>query len=159
MIGSRREGVQPLPFGGWMRLGAGAALAPLLAFALAGWLGNSALASAQSSLDGRNWQDAEHQASRAEAFMPWSSEPPMLSAEAHLGAGEIARARASARTAVDRSAGSWQAWLDLAIASSGRMRTEALARAKQLYPEGLEIADARKTFAEEAHRHPTQRVR
>jgi hypothetical protein len=148
LIASREGQRAPMAVGSWLRLGGGALVAVMLVVALDGWLGNSALASAQSSLGKQNWQRAARQARNAEAFMPWSSQPPTVLAEAYLGAGELGDARVSARTAIDRSRDSWQAWLDLALASSARARAQALARATELYPRSLQIANARKRFAE-----------
>ena len=147
LMAPRSERRRPLSLPPWGKAAAGLAIAVLLVFALDGWLGNSAVSSAQSAIDSRDWTRAEQQARRAEGFLPWSADPPTVLAEAYLGEGDRAGARASARKAIDRSFGSWEAWLDLALASNGAAQRRALAHAARLYPRGLEIAAARKRLA------------
>jgi hypothetical protein len=109
-----------------------ALLVPLAFVALAGSIGNGALAAAEDAVAAKRWREAELQARRAEPWMPWSAQPLVLRGQAELGAGRLAAARASFRRAVARDAGNWQAWLGLALVSHGRERQAAVARASTL---------------------------
>ncbi len=104
-------------------------LVPLAFLAVAGLVGNGALAAAEEAVAAKRWQEAEREARRAEPWMPWSAQPLVLRGQAELGAGRLAAARASFRRAVARDADNWQGWLGLALVSRGRERHAALLRA------------------------------
>jgi hypothetical protein len=112
-------------------------------FAAFAYVGNAAAGSADDDLQANQFQSAASQAQRAERLMPWSTEPPVLLAEAYLGLGDVAAARAELRKALAKDRGDWKTWLDLALASKGRARRNALAEASRLYPRSPEIASVR----------------
>jgi O-antigen ligase/polysaccharide polymerase Wzy-like membrane protein len=87
-----------------------------------------------------DWAAAERDARRAAAVAPWSAEPWFALGEAELAAGRLPQAQDALLKATARSPRSWAAWLDLAKATSGTERADALARAEQLDPLGPEIA-------------------
>jgi tetratricopeptide (TPR) repeat protein len=123
------------------RLGAVIALVPLVAFSFAGHLANTALGrSADATLRG-DYAAAERDARRARRWAPWSSEPWQRLGEAQLVSGRLAEAQASFRRALERDSRNWALWYELATASKGRARSEALLRARQLNPRGPEIAE------------------
>lgn len=108
--------------------------------AMAGGLGNSALAHAQSAVDRRDIDTALDEAERARALMPWSGRPLLARGEAELAAGDPSAAAESFRRSIEIDERDWRAWLDLAIATRGPERARALARARRLYPRSTEIA-------------------
>ncbi len=116
--------------------------APLAALSLYGWLGNSAVSRAQTSLSANNWAGAVSNARRADGLMPWSPQPLLIESQALLGAGEHAAARAAAEAAIRRDGRNWEAWYDLAVASTGHERASALTQAAALYPKSQQILDA-----------------
>jgi Flp pilus assembly protein TadD len=60
-----------------------------------------------------------------------------------LGLGDLSAARAELRKALAKDRGDWRTWLDLALASKGRARRDALAEASRLYPRSPEIIAVR----------------
>jgi Tfp pilus assembly protein PilF len=74
--------------------------------------------------------------------MPWSPWPYITRGDAQLAAGDPAAASASYRHAIVIDSSEWRAWLGLALASRGRARTHALARARVLYPTSSQIERA-----------------
>jgi hypothetical protein len=58
--------------------------------------------------------------------------------------GDLGAARQSFHTAIAKDHASWTLWLDLAKASKGRARRQALARAAELAPRSPEIAELRR---------------
>jgi tetratricopeptide (TPR) repeat protein len=112
-------------------------------FAAFAYVGNAAAGSAEDDLQANNFQSAASQAQRAERLMPWSTQPPVLLAEAYLGLGDLTAARSELRKALAKDRGDWRTWLDLALASKGRARRDALAEASRLYPRSPEIIAVR----------------
>jgi Flp pilus assembly protein TadD len=110
------------------------AIAVLAVFALVGLRGNAAAASSQRAADARHWVSAESSARTAVSWEPWSSDARVALGVALLGEGRDAEARSAFQAAIDRSPDSWEAWYDLARASTGAARTQALARARHLDP-------------------------
>ena len=77
------------------------------------------------------------------------AEPIRLEADAMLERGNLAGARRLYRAAIEKDAESWELWLGLGLASSGRPRQQALDQAKRLNPragvlEQLERADGQR---------------
>jgi O-Antigen ligase len=138
LVAARGE-ARPIPLAG--RLGAIAVLLSLSIVALVGAVGAAALDSADDALAARNWEEAADQARKAEAWEPWSSEPWHKLALAQAGAGDVAGARASLRTAIDKDPLNWRLWFDLAQISSGRAKQQALARARALNPLDPELLE------------------
>jgi hypothetical protein len=112
-------------------------------FAAFAYVGNAAAGSAEDDLQANDFQSAASQAQRAGRLMPWSTQPPVLLAEAYLGLGDLPAARSQLQKALAKDRGDWKTWLDLALASKGRARRNALAEASRLYPRSPEIIAVR----------------
>jgi O-antigen ligase len=125
-----------------------AAAVVLAAFAFVGLVGNRALSAATAAADSRQPKTEESKARDAVRWAPWSSEAWRLVAEGQYAQAEIAGARASLRRALEKSPDDWQLWFNLAAASSGRARAEAIDRARRLNPLSPEIADYLKSLRE-----------
>jgi hypothetical protein len=120
----------------WVGLGGSAALA---AFALLGLLGNAALSASSQSTQGGHFTRAASEARWARHFAPWSAEPWRKLGEAELSSGNPGVARTSFRNAIAKNREDWTLWYELAQASSGRLRTAALAQAALLNPLSPEL--------------------
>jgi hypothetical protein len=112
-------------------------------FAAFAYVGNAAAGSAEDDLQANRFEAAATQARRAGRLMPWSTQPPVFLAEAYLGVGDLPAARSELRKALARDRGDWKTWLDLALASKGRARRNALAEASRLYPRSPEVIAVR----------------
>ena len=115
----------------------------LIAFALLGLLGNAAVSGSSKSTNDGHYAHAASQARRAMDFAPWSAEPWRRLGEAQVSAGNFTAARESFRKAITKDRRDWTLWFELAEASSGRAREQALAEASRLNPLSPEISDAR----------------
>ena len=115
----------------------------LTGFTLVGLAGNRALSAATAAARGHEWDVVEREASRAERWAPWSSEPWLLLGEVQLRRGDRAAALASFRRAISKDPRNWRAWFDLARSSSESERLRALSRAAALNPRSREIFDYR----------------
>jgi hypothetical protein len=116
------------------RAGILAAIALMAVLALVGLRGNVAAAASQRAASTHHWAAAESQARTAVSWEPWSADARVELGLALLGESRTAEARAAFQAAIARDSRNWQAWLDLARASSGGARQTALAHAKQLDP-------------------------
>jgi O-Antigen ligase/Tetratricopeptide repeat len=116
-----------------------ALLIALVATAIAIQAGNSALARGSSALDEGNAALAARLAHRAHDWQPWSFQPWQLLGQAYLGAGRTAEARHSFNRAIALDRANWSLWYDLAQASRGTARVEALAQAARLNPRSPEL--------------------
>ena len=124
--------------------GLGLVLAALLGVvALAGYVGNQAAASASDALDAEQLSTAATDAKRARRWEPWSSEPWRLLGEAQLQAGRVEQARTSFLRGIRKDRGDWELWLDLALASRGTERRDALSSVATLNPLSTELRDLR----------------
>jgi hypothetical protein len=123
------------------RLGAVVVLVPLVAFSFAGHLANTALGRSTDATGHGDYLAGEREARRAHRWAPWSSEPWQRLGEAQLASGGLAGARVSFRRALARDSRNWALWYELATASKGRARSEALLRARELNPRSPEIAE------------------
>jgi hypothetical protein len=104
-----------------------AAIAAVLAgLSIPAYAGNRELALAE--------RGSERAARRAARLQPWSGEPWRLLGEARLARGDVAGARESFREGLERDPDEWELWLDLALATEGRERAEALERTAALNP-------------------------
>ncbi len=117
-----------------VRAAALAAIALLAVLALVGLRGNVAAAASQRAASTHHWVTAEANARTAVTWEPWSADARVELGLALLGQGRTGEARAAFQAAIARDSRSWQAWLDLARASSGSARQRALAHARQLDP-------------------------
>ena len=116
-----------------------AAAAVLGVVAVVAHVGNGASAAAQDALDRGDAAAARREADRARRFAPWSAEPWQLLGEAELAAGRLEAGRRDLQRATDEDPGAWYAWFELAVASDGAARANALARARMLNPLAPEL--------------------
>lgn len=147
----RREGAER-PVGTRVRLAGGVAAIVVAAFAVVATIGNEALARAQTANADQRYAAAAADARIARRWMFWSATPLEALGEAQLRQGQVELARASFQQAVKLDPGNWQAWLDLAAAVQDPARTEAVARARELYPTSPEIAEFVAEARAAAHR-------
>ena len=120
-----------------------ALLAPLAAVALVAHVGNRAAAASIAAIESEDPARGLAEAKRAAAWAPWSEEPWQLRGEAELGLGDEAAARRSLAEALERNPDSWSVWFDLAVASRGPEREQALDRASALNPRSPEVEQLR----------------
>jgi O-antigen ligase len=122
----------------------GVALAALVGgVALVGYAGNRAEASAADALDGSQLGVAASDARQARRWEPWSAEPWRLLGESQLQAGEVEQARVSFLRGLEKDRGSWELWLDLALAGRGDQRQDALKQVARLNPLSAELRQLR----------------
>jgi O-Antigen ligase/Tetratricopeptide repeat len=119
---------------GRARVTALALAVPVLAIALVMHVGNRATAASIAAIDRGDPDRALAQAQRAIDWAPWSDEPWQLRGEAELQREDDAAARKSLARALELNPDSWSTWLDLAVASRGAKRAQALAQVKRLNP-------------------------
>jgi O-antigen ligase len=100
-----------------------AAIAPLLAFAFVGQVGNSLISRARDELERSDLDGAIADADRARRWAPWSYEPWQVKAESGEGAPAL-------REALKREPESWELWYGLGLQGD----EAALARARRLNP-------------------------
>jgi O-Antigen ligase len=129
---TRRREEQPVP--PRVRFAVVGLLLPVTAAAVAIQVGNSALANASAALDRGDVRAAERLARRARTWQPWSYEPWQVLAEAALAQNRAPEARADLQRALARDRLEWSLWDDLAQASNGRARAQALREARRLNP-------------------------
>jgi hypothetical protein len=103
-------------------------------FAAIALLGNSALSRSETARTEGRLGQATTDARRARTLMPWSPLPWEAQGKAQLDAGLVTEARRSFRKAITMDDGDWRLWYDLAGATSGRARRQALQHAVALYP-------------------------
>jgi hypothetical protein len=135
LLTSAPTGLRPFQFSRrGVRAGVLAAIALLAVCALVGLRGNAAAAASQRAASVDHWVAAEGDARTAVTWEPWSADARIALGVALLGEGRDANARTAFRAAIERDSRSWEAWYDLARASSGSARKTALAHAKRLDP-------------------------
>jgi O-Antigen ligase len=135
LLTSAPAGRRPLQLSGrGVRAGILVAIAVLAVCALVGLRGNAAAAASQRAASVDHWVAAEGDARTAVAWEPWSADARIALGVALLGEGRDADARSALRAAVQRDSRSWVAWYDLARASTGTARQNALAHARRLNP-------------------------
>jgi hypothetical protein len=103
-------------------------------------VGNGALAASESAAARDDDAAAVADARRARRWAPWSAQADRNLGEALLAQGDVRGAAAAIRRGIAKDGGDWQLWYDLALTSRGRVRAEALARARSLDPLGPDIA-------------------
>jgi O-antigen ligase len=113
---------------------------PLLAFVFVLHVGNVSLARSETARENGKLGPAVQEARRAERWLPWSNQPPLALGEAQLAAGDVTAAATSFRVAIARDRGDWEPWFQLALATSGSSRIDALRRAASLNPHSAELA-------------------
>ena len=133
---------QPRPVSPRLRFATLALLLPLVLVAIAIQIGNSSLANASAALDRGDAGQAARLAHRAHTWQPWSSEPWQVLGEAELARGRVVAARTDLQRALARDRLDWSLWYDLAQASAGHARTQALREARRLNPRAIELRAA-----------------
>ncbi|HVD12261.1 MAG TPA: O-antigen ligase family protein [Gaiellaceae bacterium] len=137
------RGAETRPLGRTPRA-VGVGLAALLgAVALVGFAGNRAETSAADALDASHLHQAAAEARHARRWEPWSAEPWRLLGESQLQAGEVGPARASFLRGLEKDRGSWELWLDLALARRDDQRRDALTQVARLNPLSPELRQLR----------------
>ena len=116
-----------------------AVIAALAIFTGIAWRGNHATNASTDALEQGRYQAALSDARTATRWIPWDSEPWRLLGAAKLALGDRRSARTDLRTAVHKDPRDWFLWYELARASGGEARREALARATRLNPIGVRI--------------------
>jgi O-antigen ligase len=135
LLTSAPTGMRPFQLSGrGVRTGILAAIAVLAVCALVGLRGNAAAAASQRAASVDHWVAAEGDARTAVTWEPWSADARIALGVALLGEGRNADARTAFKAAIQRDSRSWEAWYDLARASTGTARQAALAHAKHLDP-------------------------
>jgi O-Antigen ligase len=124
---------------GW-RMPAIALTLLLAGLAYVGLRGNSAIAASEAAANRSNWAAATADARAAIDWAPWSSRAWQLLGEVEIQQHKLGAARMSLRKAVEKDPADWSLWLDLAIASTGRERRDAVAEAAKLNPLSPEVA-------------------
>jgi O-antigen ligase len=115
--------------------GAGGVLIVVVAaFTLSTLAGNSRTGSAEARLAAGDAATAVSDAERARRYLPWSSEPWLVLADAAARAGDTAAARAALRAAAARDGSDWTVWVRLAAVTRGRERATAARHAFALNP-------------------------
>ncbi len=120
-----------------------ALLAPLAVVALVGHVGNRAASASIAATEAGDPARGLTEAKRAITWAPWSEEAWQLRGEAELELGDQNAARRSLEHALRLNPESWSAWFDLAVASRGQEREQALDRAAALNPLGPEVDQLR----------------
>jgi len=118
------------------RLVAATALAALAGAAILALDGSSHLASAQDAEAAGRFGAAVADAHTALRYAPWSANAWRVIGESRLALRDRAGARAAFRSAVELDPNAWQAWAELAGASTGEPRRTAEAEAARLNPLG-----------------------
>jgi hypothetical protein len=143
LVRSRSGGEVPIPRR-W-RLGLLGIPLALAAVGFIGVNGNGALSDARDHANARQWAASEADAEKAQAWLPWSSEPWQFVGEAHLARGDRSAAAQSFRTAISKDPDDPALWQDLAYATRGNERRTALAEALRLDPQNPDLISLAKS--------------
>jgi len=131
-----------------VRYGMLGAVAAVAAFAVIAYAGNAYLAAGRAAYERSDFELAAAKARTAHRLAPWASEPWNRLGEAQLGIGDTAAATASFRRALAKDPGNWDVWFNLAIATEGAEREQALAEAKRLNPRSPQLAEFERAVSE-----------
>jgi O-antigen ligase len=110
------------------------------ACAYVGLRGNQAIAASEAAT-GTDPSRSAAAAREAERWAPWSARAKLLLAQAQLGLGNEEAARATLAEATAKDSGDWELWGELAVASKGAARRQALAVAIRLNPRDSGLAE------------------
>jgi hypothetical protein len=136
------RGERPRPLAGGTRAAVAAVALAAVAFSFVGLMANTAASASREAALAENWTRAAAEARRASRWAPWSAQGWQALGEARLQQGHLREARASLRQALAKEPRNWSLWLDLAFASKGRERREALRHAVELNPRGAAMRRA-----------------
>jgi hypothetical protein len=114
---------------------------PFVVFAVVGLVGNEATGSAKSAASRGDWRRVATKTRTAHRWAPWSAVPLQLRAEAELAQGRLTVAQRDFKRAVAKDSHDWSLWFELAQASNGAARRQALREARRLNPRSPEIAE------------------
>jgi tetratricopeptide (TPR) repeat protein len=117
-----------------------ASVAPVIAFAFVGLIGNSAIAASDRAVSARDLGRAEDEARKAIRWAPWSATAWGRLADVHYERGDLASARVALRRAIEKDSRDWTIWFDLGSVSTGRDQRRAYAEAARLNPLGQNVA-------------------
>jgi hypothetical protein len=137
LVASERRAPRPMTEGSrFVLIGVTTALSILGVVSL---VGNQALFAGREALAREEWQEARHDARRADALLPWSFEPELVLGDAAAGLGDREAALDAYRDAVAEDPENWVAWLRLGQVARGSERATAYQRVRRLNPleEGL----------------------
>jgi O-antigen ligase len=124
------------------------ALTAVGAFVVISYAGNAYLAAGQAAYERSDFELAAAKARTAHRLAPWSSEPWNRLGEAQLGIGDTAAADASFSRALANDSENWDIWFNLAIATEGAEREQALAEATRLNPRSPQLAQFERAVGE-----------
>jgi O-antigen ligase len=127
-------GATPVQFGRGARTAAVGIAVVAGAFALVTLAGNSRVATAEHRLAAGDAVGAAAAAEQARRYLPWSSEPWIVLADAEGRSGDIAAARVALRAAAQRDTHDWGVWVRVAASEHGPARATAIRRAFALNP-------------------------
>jgi hypothetical protein len=139
LVAAARGAPRPLRRG--TRLGGAAIAMGLAVCTLALLAANQDLKSAAAAADSGS-ASLESRAHDAQRWAPWSPDPPRLLASVQLERGNRAEARRLLEEALDRDRTDWSLWMEMAVASDGAARTQAVTTAVRLNPRGLDVTFA-----------------
>lgn len=142
VVASGRTGTTPLR--PRARAAALAASGFVAAAGVAGYLGASAISASTSAFDDGAYGRAREAADDAVRLEPWSGHALLALGEAELALGNRESARSAFRDAATKEPNDWYAWYELALASEGRERTQAISRGTLLNPLSPELAALRR---------------
>jgi O-antigen ligase len=89
-------------------------------------VGSRSLVAASHAARAKQWPEARALAARAARWQPWSAEPLLVLGQAQAATGDRDAAIASFRRATALAPNDWRPWYDLALASHGTTRANAL---------------------------------
>jgi len=132
---------EPKPLSAAGRIGGLTLILVLASFAFVGLVGNRALTrSADAGLRGQA-TEARAEARTSARWAPWSYQPWEQLGELELADGSLAKAQTYFRKGIRKNERDWELWLDLALASDGRERLQAVTVAWRLNPRSPQIAE------------------
>ena len=111
-----------------------------VAFAALGLAGNRDLARSRQAAQAGDYAAALRAARAAGRWQPWSYLPDQDQGAWYAASGDLPRAAAAYRRAVDTAPSAWSAWFGLAQVTTGREQAAALDHARRLNPESRQIA-------------------
>jgi len=109
--------------------------------------GNRYLGESSAAFNRYDTAAAIRDARNAQRWAPWSTDALQGEADAVVVDGSSADARRLYREAIAKDSGNWELWIGLALASEGRARERAVARASSLNPLETQIRQLREQLA------------
>jgi O-antigen ligase len=116
----------------------------LTLFAVVSLVGNQALFAGREALARGELARAAEHGRRADSILRWSTEPELVIGDAAARAGDVEAALEQYREALRVDERRWIFWLRIAQGTTGRERSEALQRLRELNPRGRYDLGARR---------------